>query len=94
MKKTNPKKMKAGIVNALELPRDLAYQESILTLYGRTDLTIENYRSLILYQPERILVLTQNGPFEILGKELEIIYYTADEMKITGRICNLQWKNV
>ncbi|MGI6070639.1 MAG: YabP/YqfC family sporulation protein [Blautia sp.] len=94
MKKSNPKRMKEGIVSALELPRDLAYKESILTLYGRTDLTIENYRSLILYQPDRILVLTQNGPLEILGKSMEISYYTSDEMKITGRICNLQWKNV
>lgn len=94
MKKSKQHKVKSGLVNALELPRDLAYQESILTLYGQTDLTIENYRSLILYQPERILILTQNGLLEILGKSMEIVYYTSDEMKITGRICNLQWKNL
>ena len=93
MKKPRQNKVKNGLVNALELPRDLAYQESILTLLGRTDLTIENYRSLLLYRPERIIVLTQNGPLEIQGRSMEIVYYTADEMKITGCICNFQWKN-
>lgn len=93
MKKPRQPKVKPGLVNALELPRDLAYQEPIFTLSGRAELIIENYRSLILYQPECIIVLTKNGPLEIRGKSMEIIYYTSDEMKITGRICTLQWKN-
>lgn len=94
MKKTESSKIKKGLVNALELPRDLAYRESVVTLCGRQNVTIENYRSLILYCPERILVLTENGTLEIQGKSMEIIYYTSDEMKITGCICNLQYKNL
>lgn len=93
MKKHRQHKVKNGLVNALELPRDLAYRESILTLFGRTDITVENYRSLLLYHPERIVILTQNGPLEILGRSMEIVYYTSDEMKITGCICNFHWKN-
>ncbi len=93
MKKERTRRLKSGFVNVLEIPRDLAYKEALVTLTGKKELVIENYKSILLYRPERVLMLTKNGRLEILGKSMEIVYYTSDEMKITGYILNLRWIN-
>lgn len=94
MRKQKEHRFKSGLARALELPRDLAYRESVLTLSGQTEITVENYRSLLRYCSDQIVVLTRNGPLEIRGKSMEIVYYTEEEMKITGCICQVYWKNL
>ena len=46
---------KENVVNALEIPKDLAWQDSILTLTGQ-QLCVENYRSILCYQPEYLCI--------------------------------------
>ena len=74
MKKNRP--WKEQMVSALELPADLAYSEPIVTLTGTTEALIENYKC----------ILTLRGKVSICGKNLEILWYTPQEMKITGTI--------
>ena len=42
---------KNRMVLALELPPDLAYNETIVTLTGQTEAVIENYKSVFKYTP-------------------------------------------
>ncbi|MDO5798085.1 MAG: YabP/YqfC family sporulation protein [Eubacteriales bacterium] len=82
MKKQN--KWKENLAEALEIPRDLALKESIFTVTGKSQLQIENYRSILCYEPQEIIVLTFNGKLVIHGKSLKILYYTPEEMQIRG----------
>lgn len=41
---------KNQMVLALELPPDLAYNETIVTLTGQTEAVIENYKSVFKYK--------------------------------------------
>lgn len=70
----------------LELPKDLALGESIVTLTGNNRLVIENYQGILDYQPECIRIALKHGQIEICGEQLKIAYYTSEDMKISGCI--------
>lgn len=83
---------KENVVNSLEIPRDLAWQDSILTLTGQ-QLCIENYRSILCYQPEYLCIQLKKGRMKICGKGLQITYYTREEMQITGWIRQISFEH-
>lgn len=80
------KQVKSNIVKSLELPRDIMYGAVIITVTGKSEALIENYKGIIEYTCEKIRIQTKNCLVEVRGKRLLIEYYTNDEMKITGCI--------
>lgn len=78
---------------AVDVPKDVALKAPILTLTGRTELTIENYRGIQEYSDLLIRVQTGCGEVRIKGKNLWIEYYTNMEMLIRGRILAVEFKN-
>ena len=86
MGKQKLKKVKANIVKSLELPKDLLYGAVIVTVTGKSEVLIENYRGIIEYTCEKVRLQTKTCQVEIRGKRLLIEYYTNDEMKVTGFI--------
>lgn len=78
--------LRENLVTALEVPRDLACRETIVTLTGQNQAVIENYRSILKFTREEIIVSTFSGRLTITGKKLEIPWYTREEMTITGCI--------
>ena len=81
------------VSDAAEMPKDVALKAPILTLTGRTELTIENYRGIQEYSELLIRVQTGSGEVCIKGKILWIEYYTNLEMLIRGRIIAVEFKN-
>lgn len=83
--------IKENVVNSLEIPRDLAFQDSILTVTG-DQVCLENYRSILSYRPDFLCIQLKNGKMKIQGKRLEIIYYTKEEMQINGCISQISFE--
>ena len=77
---------KEQMVSALEIPPDLAYSETIITMTGSMEILIENYKSISRYTPTEIVVRSLRGKVSICGKNLEILWYTSSAMKVTGNI--------
>ena len=75
--------------DALEVPRDLSLGDPVLTLTGGLRAELENYRSILKYTREEILVSVRHGTIRITGKSLEIPWYTAEEMLIEGNIASV-----
>lgn len=82
--------IKENLVSALEIPRDLACRETVFTLTGQGQAVIENYRSILKFTREEIVVSTFSGKLTITGRHLEIPWYTGEEMMVKG--CILQVK--
>lgn len=80
------KRWKEQVVSALEIPPDLAYKDTIVTLTGSAEVLIENYKSICRYTPSEIVVLSLRGKVTVCGKNLEILWYHSCEMKIKGEI--------
>ena len=82
---------KENVVNSLEIPRDLAWQDSILTVTG-DQVCLENYRSILSYQPDLLCVQLKRGRMKIQGKGLKIVYYTKEEMQIRGCVSKISFE--
>lgn len=70
----------------LNLPGDILIGAPIITATGRNELCLENYKGIIEYNGNLIKVQTKQCRICIEGKHLNILYFTEDEMRITGYI--------
>lgn len=84
MGKSSKRPLKKQFVETLELPRDLFFGSVIITVTGREEVIVENYKGILEYTKESIRLQTKNCKLFLSGKNLKIVYYTNDEMKITG----------
>ncbi|MCI9426690.1 MAG: sporulation protein [Eubacterium sp.] len=86
-------KWKEGLVESLELPKDLMYGAVLVSITGQQEILIENYRGILEYTKNHISLQTKTCRLVIRGKDLNINYYTNEEMKITGRIESVFYEN-
>lgn len=77
----------------LKLPSDMLAGAPIVTAIGRSEVCIENYKGILEYNSALIKILTKIGSIHIEGKNLNISYFTNEEMKITGMIHNITYVN-
>lgn len=72
--------------NYLHLPADILAGAPIITATGRNEICLENYKGIIEYNGNLVKVQTKACRICIEGKKLNILYFTEDEMRITGYI--------
>ena len=80
----NRKSLKEKVSEIAGLPKDVSMGMSIIRIIGQHELYIENYRGILEYTDKSLRILTKSGQIAIVGCKLEIVYYTNDEMKISG----------
>ena len=83
--------VKEQMTEALNLPKDLTLGAVILTITGKHEAYVENYMSLIEYTENQIRIQTRTCQLEIHGEQLAIVYYTNEEMKITGELLEVKY---
>ena len=79
------------MAESLKLPKDSVLGASIVTITGKRDVFVENYKGIIEYTDCRIILQGKNCKIEICGKRLNILYYTNEDMKISGWIENVRY---
>lgn len=92
MGKSKQKHLKQQVVETLELPKDLFFGAVMLTVTGREEVIVENYKGILEYTTESIRLQTKNCRLLLNGKNLKIVYYTNEEMKITGFIDQITYE--
>jgi len=92
MSKRNPFKIREQVIEQLELPKDLLMGEAIVTITGRRELLIENYKGILNYEDSFIKIQAKNCRIMITGRKLSIDYYTNEEMKISGFFEQVQYE--
>lgn len=79
-------------MESLELPKDLMYGASIVTITGRTEVLIENYKGILEYTQDHIKIQAKNLKLTVIGKQLLIEYYTNEDMKVVGFIQSVAYE--
>ncbi len=74
------------IVESLKLPKDTMLGAAIVTTTGNREAFIENYKGILEYTTESIVLQGKNCKICFEGKKLSIDYYTNEDMKISGMI--------
>ena len=80
-----------SMATRLNLPKDVVLGASIMHITGQHELYIENYKSIIEYTDVMIKVQARTSKVYIYGKNLHIEYFNNDDMKISGRIKNIEF---
>ncbi|HIW81546.1 MAG TPA: YabP/YqfC family sporulation protein [Candidatus Acetatifactor stercoripullorum] len=83
-KNKNPKK--ELLVESLQLPKDVCMGALRVTLTGNSEAWIENYRGILEYTEQMILLQAKTCQVCFEGNRLSIDYYTNEDMKISGCI--------
>lgn len=79
------------LVESLKLPKDSLLGASIVTVTGNRDIFVENYKGIIEYTDCRIILQGKTCKIEISGKRLCIVYYTNEDMKISGWVESVKY---
>lgn len=90
-KKTVEKSAKEMIVDSLKLPKDTMMGASILTVTGNSQVLVENYRGILEYTQECIMLQGKACRIAVSGCNLRIAYYTNEDMKIEGKISEIRY---
>lgn len=85
------KHFKNMVSDATGIPKDVLLGVPIIRMIGQEEFYLENYRGILEYTETMIRVQTKIGQIHLFGKNLEITYYTNDEMKVVGRIDLLEY---
>lgn len=78
-------------IDSLQLPKDVCMGALRVTLTGNSEAWIENYRGILEYTGERILLQAKTYQVCLEGTRLSIDYYTNEDMKISGNISALRY---
>ena len=82
---------KRNVTDALELPKEVMLNLPLLSLMGREELTIENYKGIMEYTEECIRVNTAAGILKIQGKGLCLKQLTAECVVVNGGIISMEY---
>ena len=86
MRKRNHNLSKDALVEQLNLPKDICAGALRVSMTGNQEAWIENYRGILEYTQECILLQAKNCRVAFEGNHLSIVYYTNEDMKIKGCI--------
>ena len=78
--------VKSKIAEKLNIPEDISEGLPIVTVTGKAEVYVENYKGIIEYGKCCIKIQTKVCRITFSGKNLEIVYYTNVDMKISGEI--------
>ena len=95
MKQSNPVEKATyleSLSNHLKLPADILAGAPIVTATGRNQVYVENYKGIIEYTGKLIKIQTKLCKVCIEGSNLNIDYYTNDEMQISGIINTINYQ--
>lgn len=85
------KNLKSRITDAAGMPKDVLLGVPLLTIAGQSEVCIENYRGILEYTDKLIRIQTKLGKIHVIGRNLQIEFYTNDEMKIIGHITVIEF---
>lgn len=82
---------KEKIANVFQIPKDIMLGSSIVTVIGNDEVWVENYKGILEYTSDAIILQGKKCQISISGKRLCIVYYTSDDMKICGFITAINY---
>lgn len=83
--------LKRNVTDALELPREVMLNLPLISITGREELCIENYKGIVEYSEEKIRINTGAGMMKIEGKNLLLKQITSENLVVSGGILKLEF---
>lgn len=79
------------IAKTLDIPEDILFDVPRIIMTSNNDIRIENYKSILEYECDKITLSAKDYFIELLGKDLNITIITDDEISISGTILSINF---
>lgn len=83
--------LKRNLTAALDLPKEVVLSLPLMTLTGKEELYIENYKGVLEYTEEAVRIHTGAGLVRVAGKNLVLKAITNEGVLITGGIQKVEF---
>lgn len=93
-RKRSPKNIRTPgekIADALDISKEILLNTSKISAIGSREVTVENYKGILEYNPNIIRLTAKDNQIKISGECLEIKTMTRDFLFITGKIRSVQF---
>ena len=87
-------KRKSKLDKILELPKEVYSNVPKLTITGFNEIILENYKGILEYEEFFTSISTYIGIVNINGYNLNLEKMTNDDIKITGKIENIDFERI
>lgn len=78
--------LRKNMTEALELPKEIMLGLPLISLVGREEATVENYKGILEYDEETVRIGTAVGVLRLRGKGLCLKQLTAECLVVTGAL--------
>lgn len=83
--------LRKQMTEALELPKEIMLGLPLISMIGREEVTIENYKGILEYSEESVRISTAVGILHINGRGLCLRQLSGECMVVTGRLESLRF---
>ena len=83
--------LRKNVTEALELPKEIMLNLPLISLVGREEMTIENYKGILEYGEEIVRIGTAAGVLCLTGQGLCLKQLSSECMVGTGKIEELRF---
>ena len=80
------------ISRGLDIPPDVLPGSSLISIRGRSALSVSGSTSIALYTPEEIRLSMKKGTLSVKGERLACISYNSSEVSVEGRINSVSFE--
>ena len=74
-----------------DIPIEAVMRDTLMTTVGHKEVWIENYKAILEYKENEVLVQAGNYLIRIEGERLKISHYMEEHMMICGNIRNITY---
>ncbi|MGE5672963.1 MAG: sporulation protein YqfC [Mycobacterium leprae] len=86
------RELKDRVASLLDLPGDVVLNAPRITLFGDSEVVIENHRGLCEYTAERVVLALPAGRVAVNGASLTIESVSPDQVIIRGQVVGLLYE--
>ncbi len=83
--------IKRNFTETLKLPREVILDLPLISVTGREELIIENFKGILEYSDKKIRINTKSGIIKITGKNLLLGQITSECLSIKGTLCSIEF---
>lgn len=83
-----------NIVKKLDIPEDIVFNIPRITMMANKEIRIENCKSVLEYETDKITVSAVDMLIELSGESLHINIITEDEISVSGNILSISFSKI
>ncbi|MBR6400457.1 MAG: sporulation protein YqfC [Firmicutes bacterium] len=83
--------IKASVADNLDIPKEVLMNIPVITVSGKDEMTIENFKDIRDFSEEHITINTKISKVKLTGTGLEISYLTKETLTVKGCFKTLEF---